>query len=253
MVYDQDVKPEHMEVAMRHAKVIQTQKDVDNLNFEALEKLLDYPLSDKADVKSPGQPDMVSASELLQLFRPVDFTELIEERRLADKCGYILCPLPPIKEKTSSKNKIVRNKGQTIIVPKDKTEAWCSPQCVRRAAYVKYQLKTDPGWLRLNDEKIIFLFPSGEVDIRKPISEIKGVKPSSSERALSLPFRPAPSSRLATSSKVPSIALNGDEEALGDRPILSSMVVERQHDIPSYDPPEIEDETAHKSIEGYVI
>jgi hypothetical protein len=258
-----DVDPKHLETAMRHAKVIQKQKDVDRLNFDALEKMLDYPLSQHANVESPAQSDMLQVTEFLQLFRPVDFTELVEERRLADKCGYVLCPRPTVKQPSGSRNKIVRSgKGQPLkVVSKEKLESWCSPECVRRAAYVKYQLKTEPGWLRLNDEKIVFSFPLGEVDVSKPISEIIPVRPTETPKSISLPFRLAPSSRSSnnTTPPVPSIEINGNgNESFhgsnhGDRPILAAEVVERKHVKPLSEPPVANEQTAHNAIEGYVI
>lgn len=249
----EDVDPKHLEVALRHAKVIQTQKDVDSHNFESLEKMLDYPLTKGATAESPSQSDMISVSDMLQLWRPVDFTELIEERRIADKCGYVLCHKAPTKSHRASKHKVVRAGQQFMMAPKDKTEAWCSPQCLSRAAYLKYQLKTEPGWLRLTDEKIEFLFPVGEIDVKKSISEIQSIKPLQTQKSISLPIRSAPVPQRPSKSTIPKISLNDDEAVEGQQPILSSSIVERKHANPTNNPPEPNENAAHNAIEGFVI
>jgi hypothetical protein len=139
-----------LEIALRHANIIQHQKDVESLILEALEKLIDYPLSpDSVRPESPATSDITEARSLLLMFRPSDYDDLIEERHCATKCGYVLCPRPPTKQDTKAKFRIIGKSGSSFkVVPREKLELWCSMDCARRAMYVKVQLNEEPAWQR---------------------------------------------------------------------------------------------------------
>jgi RNA polymerase II-associated protein 2 len=142
--------PRHLEIALRHANIIQNQKDVESRILDALEKLIDYPLSpDSVRPESPASSDIAEVRSLLLMFRPSDYDDLIEERHCATKCGYVLCPRPPTKQDTKAKFRVIGKSGPSFkVVPREKLELWCSMDCARRAMYVKVQLDEEPAWRR---------------------------------------------------------------------------------------------------------
>jgi hypothetical protein len=140
----------NLEIALYHANLIQAQKDVEKEILDALETLVDFPADPFSSSASPSPPDVETFKQLIQPFQPSDYNELFEERRIAEKCGYVFCPNPPKKGRRGGKFTFVGGKkGQDFkVVEKNKTECWCSPECAHRALYVRVQLDEDPAWLR---------------------------------------------------------------------------------------------------------
>ena len=137
-------------VALVHAHRLQAQKDVESQVLEATEAFLDFPRGSNSSSSQLDKTDILAFQELIKPFQVSDYDELLEERRIADKCGYIFCPNAPQKQDTNAKFRIFgRKKGQNFkVVETSKLEMWCSSDCARRALYIKAQLLEEPAWLR---------------------------------------------------------------------------------------------------------
>jgi RNA polymerase II-associated protein 2 len=148
----QDVDPRrerHLTTALHHANLIQQQKDAEKLIIDSVLQLLELPSSADADPARPSPTDSAEFKRLVSIFQPHDYDELIEERNAAKLCGYVLCPKPPMKDKSGGKFKIVLSQENGLkILPKDKVELWCSEDCARRALYIKVQLAEEPATVR---------------------------------------------------------------------------------------------------------
>lgn len=140
----------NLEIALYHANLIQAQKDVEKEILNALETLIDFPADPSSSSREPSSSDVGTFKQLVQHFQPSDYDELFEERRIAERCGYVFCPNPPKKSGRGGKFTFLGGKkGQEFrVVEKQKTECWCSPECAHRALYVRVQLDEEPAWLR---------------------------------------------------------------------------------------------------------
>lgn len=136
------------EIALYHAHLIQQQKDVEAQILDAIVQLIDFPSSPDADPMSPSHDDASMFKALITNFQPSDYDSLLEERKCADKCGYVLCPKKPKVDANAGKNKFVVKGRHLQVVPREKLELWCSDACARRALFVKVQLNEEPAWLR---------------------------------------------------------------------------------------------------------
>lgn len=138
------------EIALYHANVIQDRKDVELRILLSMETLIDYPLS-KQPAFNPSADDIKTFKELLQPFRPSDFSDLVQERNINDRCGYPLCPLPRKKDGAGGLYRLLGMNGKAKdfkVVRREETEKWCSPACGKRAKYIRVQLWTVPAWER---------------------------------------------------------------------------------------------------------
>jgi hypothetical protein len=140
----------NLEIALYHANLIQAQKDVEKEILDALETLIDFPADPFSSSSSPSSSDVETFKQLIQPFQPSDYDDLFEERRIAERCGYVFCSNPPKKSGRGGKFTFLGGKkGQDFkVVEKNKTECWCSPECAHRALYVRVQLDEEPAWLR---------------------------------------------------------------------------------------------------------
>jgi hypothetical protein len=138
------------EIAIYHANIIQAQKDVENDILEALEELIEFPTAPDASSAHPAPADVEAFTKYITPFQPSDYDSLLEERRIANKCGYVFCSNPPKKTSGAGKFKILgKKKGAEFkVVEREKTDCWCSADCARRALYVKVQLDEEPAWTR---------------------------------------------------------------------------------------------------------
>jgi RNA polymerase II-associated protein 2 len=165
--------PRHLEIALHHANIIQHRKDIENQVFENILQLTDFPLVSNHPADSPDSSDMRAASALLQLFRPLDWDNLIEERRGESKCGYVLCPnalsLPDLKN--APKFKFWNTGSGVKIVPREEVDKWCSVVCYRRALHVKAQLLTDSAWSRKVEVPLKFSFMGKNSSDRLSVDE----------------------------------------------------------------------------------
>lgn len=232
----------HLQTALYHARIIQHKKDVEMRIFESLETLLDYPLSENAVAESPTEKDVMEVTKLLQLFRPSDFEDLVDERRMGERCGYPLCPREPLKQPGSGKFRIVHQKRDIQVVPKEKLESWCSPACARRCVFLKGQFSREPAWTRQQNHIPSFEFPIGDPkDGKTTVWKPESVKleptdlESISQSVAKLAFRPKAGSGL-------SIEHSSN--------ILSDSVIEKPT-IRAPEEPRLDDDSAHETIEGF--
>lgn len=138
------------EIAIYHANIIQAQKDVESEILEALEELIEFPTSSDASSAHPFPADVEAFKKYITPFQPSDYDSLLEERRIANKCGYVFCDNAPKKTSGAGKFKILgKKKGAEFkVVEREKADCWCSTDCARRALYVKVQLDEEPAWTR---------------------------------------------------------------------------------------------------------
>jgi len=142
------VNPRHLAVARHHATVLEDRKRVETEVLEAVLALMDYPTSPNADPKRPSPDDALFFQKAVMPFQPADYDALIEERNIADKCGYALCSRPKKKARSTAKKQFVDTEDGVRIVDRKLLEVWCSDDCAKRALYVKVQLSEEPAWLR---------------------------------------------------------------------------------------------------------
>jgi hypothetical protein len=139
----------HLEIALHHANLIQQQKDVERDILRASMALIEFPSAPDANPARPTQSDASQFKNLIVPFQPSDYDSLIEERNIADLCGYALCPRPPKRAPLAGKLQFIDTKDRGVqIVNKKELEIWCSDDCARRALYVKVQLNEEPAWMR---------------------------------------------------------------------------------------------------------
>ena len=113
--------------AQRQARVLQ-----------ATEEFLEWPPHTQ-DAANPNGEDATKLKFLLCPFLPSDFDDAIQERNIAGRCGYMLCPKPNRKQPLKARYRLVIGK-ELIIVPKEELERWCSDECAERALYLRVQL-----------------------------------------------------------------------------------------------------------------
>ena len=138
----------HREIALYHANLIQSQKDVEAAITTSIETLIDFPSSPSSTSAHPATADIEEFTRLIYIFTPSDYDDLIEERRIDHRCGYVFCTNAP-KTTPGGRLKIVGGSSANAkIVARNKAEAWCSKACAKRALFVKVQLMEEPAWSR---------------------------------------------------------------------------------------------------------
>lgn len=142
------VNQRHLDVALHHANILEQRKAVEAQVLDSIMTLMEYPPSPNADAKRPSAADARVFEETVATFQPADYDALIEERNIADKCGYALCPKPKAKARSTAKKQFLDTDKGVEIVDRKVLEVWCSDDCAKRALYVKVQLNEEPAWLR---------------------------------------------------------------------------------------------------------
>lgn len=142
------VNQRHLDVALHHATILEQRKAVEAQVLDAIMTLMAYPPSPTADAQRPSPADARAFADAVAAFQPADYDALIEERNIADKCGYALCPKPKMRARSTAKKQFVDTDRGVEIVDRKVLEVWCSDDCARRALYVKVQLNEEPAWLR---------------------------------------------------------------------------------------------------------
>jgi hypothetical protein len=142
------VNPRHLAAARHHATILEDRKRVEKEVLEAVMTLMDFPPSPNADPKRPAPADAHLFQKAVIPFQPTDYDALIEERNIADKCGYALCPRPKKKARSTARKQFVDTDHGVEIVDRKVLEVWCSDDCAKRALYVKVQLNEEPAWMR---------------------------------------------------------------------------------------------------------
>ncbi|KAG9247771.1 Rtr1/RPAP2 family-domain-containing protein [Calycina marina] len=137
-----------MEIALYHANLIQQQKDIAYTILESLEALIEYPLAPSHTAPNPSPVDTKNFKSMLKPFTTSDYDDLIEERNINNKCGYVLCEKANQKDGMGGRFRIAWSGRDTKIVEKRETEKWCSNECAKRALYVRVQLSERPAWER---------------------------------------------------------------------------------------------------------
>lgn len=140
--------PRHLQVALHHANIIEERKKVEARVLESIITLMDYPSSPNADAKRPTASDAQHFRDAMVPFQPSDYDALIEERNIADRCGYALCPKPKKKARSTARKQFIDTANGVEIVDRKLLEVWCSDDCAKRALYVKVQLNEEPAWAR---------------------------------------------------------------------------------------------------------
>jgi hypothetical protein len=164
------VNPRHLAVARHHATVLEDRKRVEAEVLDAVMALMDFPTSPDADAKRPSPSDAHFFQKTIIPFQPADYDALIEERNIADKCGYALCPRPKKKARSTARKQFVDTDHGVEIVDRKVLEVWCSDDCAKRALYVKVQLSEEPAWMRQGGyQDTIELMVENEEEHRKAL------------------------------------------------------------------------------------
>lgn len=138
----------NLDTAVHHANLIEQRKRVELDILRAVMELLDFPTDPHADSTRPAAADAHRFRNAVVPFQPADYDALIEERNIAGRCGYALCPKPKGKAPSTARKQFVETSRGVEIVDRKKLEVWCSDDCAKRALYVKVQLNEEPAWLR---------------------------------------------------------------------------------------------------------
>jgi hypothetical protein len=228
------------EIAIHQANIIQHQKDVENQIFECLEALIDYPLSANGTAADPSASDVERFRTLITSFRSRDFDELIKERNLANKCGYVFCPQEPRVDNAKGKSRILgKSSVQNFkIVDADKIAHWCSDDCALRALHISFQLNEEPAWLRTESNSPQIVPLTG--DITTASSQVPAKKHNTNVEQLR--------------KDLEILALERGDKSSSRRPGLVSSTIIEKASVEAPNPPstsEAYDEIAHKMVEGY--
>lgn len=233
---DDDKQRRAREIALHHANIIQHQKDVENQIFEALEDLMDFPLTEDVTADQPSSSDVQAFQMLAAPFRPQDFDELILERNLADKCGYVFCPNEPRPDTAKGKSRILgKSSAQTLkIVDANKVTRWCSDECAVRAVHIKVQLNTDPAWLRVDTSPTKIVPLTGDIKGNVDLSGMEHLGSNLDH----------------IREKMDQLALERGDQ-LPSKTLLTREVVEKPS-VKAPEAPELREEDVHEIIEGHL-
>lgn len=250
---ERKVNPRHMQIALHHANIIEQQKRIEHEILLAILELMDYPTSPEADPQRPAPANARRFCEAIQPFRPSDYDDLIEERNIADKCGYVLCPRPKKKAPSTARKQMIMTAHGPEIVDRKKLEVWCSEDCARRALYVKVQLKEEPAWLR----------QGGAAPPVELLVENKEEQDQARHMALPLRQKVAPKEEQSEEDEIAAAwAARDDALALerGEQPggptkantVLIKSEIEERAPGAAPVPPTKESSQSHKAIEGHI-
>lgn len=149
----------NLKIALYHAYRIQDQKKVQAEILGRIEGLIDLPASSTFTVQEAKH-----FSSAIDIFQPSDLGDLIEERRVGGRCGYVVCLNAP---RAMTAPAWITSKGGAD---------YCSDICVKKMLYVKTQLSEVPAWERgANDQPDIILHPDDQLE-RKAVKEVAGPK-----------------------------------------------------------------------------
>lgn len=238
------------EAAIHHANLLQERKDTEMQILESLEKLIDYPTQASSDAAHPLAEDITNLKLMLIPFQASDYDDLIEERNINRKCGYVLCPKPNKLQDSGAKFGFIYTKGQGMkIVDRKVLERWCSPECGKRALYLKVQLAEEPAWERIGGVGGNFVLfderpdAAGQNDTTSQIAETLG----------KLNFRDDDENLVAAMKEL--AVERGDGSARGNSTRLIDVhVVENKHAGPNHtipSGPSDHSDEAFDEIEGY--
>jgi RNA polymerase II-associated protein 2 len=139
------------ETAVKHARIIHSRREIEDQISDSLIELSRFPATRNPlhDAGNPAPADVETFKNLVRLYQPGDYEDLIEERNANGSCGYTLCPNPRAKIANGGIYKLVNyGRKDFNIVLKKELERWCSQMCAKRAMYVKVQLNETAAWER---------------------------------------------------------------------------------------------------------
>lgn len=140
-----------------HANLIQARKDTEALILSNIGDLISLPITVVQPGCPPSPKDVSMVKSKLRPFQPRDYDDLIVERNIERKCGYVLCPNNRHEEDPGVKFRLLwgekgsgsGGRGREMhIVPKDQLEKWCSEECMEKAMYIRVRLSEKPNWER---------------------------------------------------------------------------------------------------------
>ncbi|KAI0815748.1 Rtr1/RPAP2 family-domain-containing protein [Xylaria sp. FL0064] len=143
--------PDPREVAVQHARIIHSRREIEDQISDSIIELSKFPVARDPPytASSPAQADAESFKNQVRLYQPSDYDDLIEERNANGLCGYTLCPKPRSRVSGGGTFKILNyGRKDFNIVPTKELEKWCSQTCAKRAMYVKVQLNETAAWER---------------------------------------------------------------------------------------------------------
>lgn len=143
--------PSPREVAIKHARIIHSRREIEDQISDSMIELSKYPITrdSPCSASNPAPADAQSFRNLIRLYQPSDYEDLIEERNANGLCGYTLCPNPRSRVSSGGTFKLVNyGRKDFNIVPSRELERWCSQKCAKRAMYVKVQLNETAAWER---------------------------------------------------------------------------------------------------------
>ncbi|KAI0406153.1 Rtr1/RPAP2 family-domain-containing protein [Xylaria palmicola] len=147
----QQKQPDPREVAIKHARIIHSRREVEDRIADSLIELSRFPATrhPARGAAHPAPADAESFKDRVRLYQPGDYDDLIEERNANGLCGYALCPNPRSRVSSGGAFKLLNYGHKDFnIVPSRELEKWCSQKCAKRAMYVKVQLSETAAWER---------------------------------------------------------------------------------------------------------
>lgn len=229
------------ELAVQHATILQHRKDVEAQVLASVILLSELPTQQGSlrPASDPLPSDATLFKQHVRLFQPSDYDDLIEERNAASLCGYTLCG-ESNRQSGSKGDWKITGKGQ--IVKKKDYEKWCSPECARRALYVKVQLNENAAWERIGIPEIeIELFS----DTKPPETSEEQLAKKASELKLE-------DQRQAARDQA-ALAIERGEPGTANHPALDRVVVKEKEAAATDDATAVFDTTdgSHLAVEGY--
>jgi hypothetical protein len=249
------VNPRHLASARHHATVLEDRKRVEAEVLDAVMTLMDFPSAPDADAKRPSPSDAQLFQKAVISFQPADYDALIEERNIADKCGYALCSRPKRKARSTARKQFVDTDHGVEIVDRKVLEVWCSDDCAKRALYVKVQLSEEPAWMRQGGylDKIELMVENAEEHQRvlplHPRQE--GATEADDEEAMNAAWA-------ALEDAKADLALERGEKpgdlSKANSDLIQDQIVERVADSAPPQPPSLPSQTSDHTmaIEGHV-
>ncbi|KAI7278574.1 hypothetical protein KC345_g5905 [Hortaea werneckii] len=224
---------DNLKLALKHANLIQHQKDVQALILRCIETLLDFPPS------PPTAEQQTAASQFrdaVTLFQPGDYDDLIEERRIDARCGYALCKREPRISTVGD--------SASWKFPKGAAD-YCSNSCWKKSLHVKTQLSEVPVWERDPRVPVIVKLPDEDEPQPNPGRGLEGKDDRHAQRAGPVIAGPVEQEELA---------LERGEKAASFRPaqVMQDRIVEKRETV--FKPLSSLDQAQISStgIEGYV-
>ncbi|KAI1639831.1 Rtr1/RPAP2 family-domain-containing protein [Biscogniauxia mediterranea] len=188
----QPPKPDPREVAVQHARIIHSRREVEEQIQDSIIELSRFPPSSfssssssspaEYDASRPAPEDADAFKRLVRLYQPGDYDDLIEERNANGLCGYALCGRARTRVSQKGEFKLVNyGRRDFNIVPKREIEKWCSQRCARRAMYVKVQLNETAAWERAGISSISIDLLEEEEEQQKQLQRDSKAKAKANE------------------------------------------------------------------------